>query len=76
MSERADILNQLDDCTVVLPTEELKVLLAVAQGMLKGGKQYGPMRLGNDPRDMVQEALEEVRDALVYIGAKLVQLQS
>lgn len=55
--------------------DERAVLLHVASGLVHGRRVYGELDLVNDKRDMPAEALAEVRDALVYVGAALVRLQ-
>ncbi len=55
--------------------DELDVLTLVAEGINKGRRVYGFMNLAAERRDMALEAFEEVRDALVYVGAKLVVLK-
>ena len=42
----------------------------------QGDDVYGPLDLKKDPRSMVREALLEVVDALFYVGAELVKLDS
>lgn len=59
-----------------LNLDETSVLLAVAQGLEKGQAQYGKLNIRKDSRDMTQEAFEEIRDSLVYVGVRMVQLQS
>ncbi len=46
----------------------------VATGLARGRSQYGELRVDADRRDFRAEAVEEVRDALVYLGAQLVRL--
>jgi hypothetical protein len=58
-----------------LGKDELGVLLSVARGLVDGQKVYGQLNLSTDPRNFVKEALEEVRDALVYIHAQLERIQ-
>ncbi len=58
-----------------LNDDEADVLLLVAQGLFNGHKQYGNLDVIVDSRNYGREALEEIRDALVYIGARLVQIQ-
>ena len=62
-------------CVNVLSLDELDVLLAVAEGMVGGRHVYGALNVANDRRDFAREALEEIRDCLVYVGAKLVQVR-
>jgi len=56
-----------------LGPDELEVLAAVADGLVRGRERYGEMQLDMDRRRFDGEALEEVRDALVYAGAALVR---
>jgi len=56
-----------------LNEDELEVLAEVAQGLLRGQDQYGPLDLDRDGRDFQRETLDEVRDGLVYVGVQLVQ---
>ena len=71
MTARDRVLATLPE----LSADELEVLAQVAEGLNRGRKVYGELRLDTDPRDMTREALEEVRDALVYAGGALVRLQ-
>lgn len=54
-----------------LGSDELEVLAQVADGLVRGRAVYGELDLARDQRDMGREALEEVRDGLVYVGAAL-----
>ena len=45
----------------------------VAEGLRLGRAVYGELDLAHDARDMGREALEEVRDALIYSAAALVR---
>ena len=67
-------LQELQCLLDELEPDELAVLLQVAQGIHAGRSVYGPLRVSQDERDFVRETLEEVRDGLVYVGARLVQL--
>jgi|GEM_PF-6799835 len=58
-----------------LDADELEILLFVAQGLLVGKAQFGTLEVESDGRDFAVEALEEVRDALVYVGAKLLKVR-
>jgi hypothetical protein len=68
-------LEWLGQCATKLGQDELRVLLSVARGLVDGQKVYGRLDLATDPRDFVKEALEEVRDALVYVHAQLERIQ-
>ena len=55
--------------------DELAVLYAVAEGLVRGRSVYGELHLDSDKRDMTAEALEELRDSQVYLAAAMVALQ-
>ena len=55
--------------------DERTVLTLVADGLSTGRQTYGPLDLSTDPRSFAQEALEEARDAAIYLAAALLQLQ-
>lgn len=59
----------------LLNTDERRVLINVAEGLVKGVSVYGGFNVQQEKRDMHKEAYEEIRDALVYVGVKLVQLE-
>lgn len=69
-------LEYLVDLCRGLEDQELDVMFAVASGLNTGRKTYGPIDPVGDTRDWHQEALEEVRDALVYVGAAMIRLRS
>lgn len=58
-----------------LNEEEGEVLLLVARGLAVGRRAYGPMDLAGDRRDFLEEALQEHRDALVYLAAETLHLR-
>lgn len=49
-----------------LGPDELEVLSEVAAGLQRGRGVYGELRIDSDTRDHDREALDEVRDGLVY----------
>lgn len=53
--------------------DELAVLVSVAEGLTRGRSQYGPLRIKDPGRQWTQEALEEARDAVVYLTAELLR---
>lgn len=53
--------------------EELEVLTEVAGALLRGQTDYGPLSLGDDPRDFVREAADEDRDWLAYRAMQIVR---
>jgi hypothetical protein len=68
--------DDLADVLAIIATlghDEILVVREVVVGLKQGRQVYGPLDLQSDRRDMVGETLEEVRDALVYVGAALVR---
>lgn len=53
---------------------ERQIAELVIERLLQGGEDYGPWKL-DDPRDNLDEALEEVIDAMHYCAAELVRLR-
>lgn len=49
-----------------LGEDEAEVLAEVAEGLAKGRRVYGELRVEGDRRDFDREALDEVRDGLAY----------
>jgi hypothetical protein len=60
-NELASILPQLED-------DAVRVMLAIAQRLRMGRKQYGELRISEDPRDWTKEAHEEALDMSVYLA--------
>jgi hypothetical protein len=67
--------GELVDIWHRLNNDEQTVLLEVARGLDVGRAFYGGLDLENDTRDFRAETMEEVRDALVYVGAELSRLR-
>ena len=55
--------------------DEKAIVIELLKRLDTGREQYGPWDVMNDERDYLQEALEEILDALLYIAAALVRLQ-
>lgn len=53
--------------------DEIRILASVAEGLAKGLEVYGPMHLDSDGRDMRAETTAELRDAVVYLTAKMLR---
>ena len=51
------------------------ILLKIKDKLDKGKKEYGGDLNPHDGRDWHKEALEEILDGMVYIAAKLIQLE-
>ena len=70
-----EIRDRIADYLAQLGPDELDVVLGVVEGLARGRAIYGELDLAADRRDFRREAGEEVRDALVYLGAELVRLR-
>ena len=57
-----------------LAPDELAVVCSVVEGLLQGKRTYGDLDLSTDPRHWQREALEELRDGLVYLTCQLLTL--
>lgn len=51
--------------------DERRILDLVADGLTTGRRTYGPLDLASDTRDFAREALEEARDAAIYLASAL-----
>ena len=58
-----------------LGPDELAVLEMIAVGLARGRTIYGELRVDTDRRDFRAEAVEELRDTLVYVAAELLRLR-
>ena len=57
------------------PDEEA-VLNYVADGLREGRKVYGKLDVANDSRDFLEEARQEIRDTIVYLSGKLLEIEA
>jgi len=53
-----------------------KVMKKIKSRLDEGAKKYGEEILINDDREFVNEALEELLDACVYLSCKIIQLEN
>jgi hypothetical protein len=65
--------SRVASMSALLGLEELHVLELVAQGLARGRSTYGELRMADDARDFTSEAVAELRDAMVYVGAQLLR---
>ena len=72
----ADMAAKLTAICAELGTDELRVLLLVAERLVKGRDRYGALQVDNDGRDFRLEALEEAADGLVYVACGLLRGQA
>lgn len=64
--DREPIEAQLDELCADLTDAELRVLVLLAQRLVKGHASYGALRVASDARVWRSELREELLDALVY----------
>ena len=69
----AERLGKLREIVAGLNTDELAVLLFVADRLHKGRERYSALRLREDARDFIREALEEAVDLSAYAAMHLVR---
>jgi hypothetical protein len=63
--------EQLDDVLDALGTDEVCVLVRIAERLRRGAHAYGPLRVAEDARAFRDtEAREEIEDALVYVACE------
>jgi len=72
-TDGADLARRLVGVGAELGTDELRVLLTIAERLKVGRQRYGALRTETDPRDFRKEAFEELADACVYLGAELLR---
>lgn len=66
----------LEEAIAALETfsdSEKRVVLSVIEGLHRGRSVYSTLDLSTDERDFRLESLEELRDAVVYLTAALLQ---
>lgn len=72
MSERAANIRTaiaLELCR--LNVDELRVVQGIVTGLAgKGRREYGPLNIEQEGRDMMGEAVEELRDCAVYLAVE------
>lgn len=69
LSARALLLADLER----LGEDEIEVLAEVARGLVRGRDVYGELKIDTDPRDHEREALDELRDGLVYTAVATIK---
>ena len=52
-----------------------EIINLIKERLEKGKKEYSEQLDPHDGRDWIEETLEEVADALVYITAKIIQMK-
>ncbi len=59
-----------------LGDEEKAIIRLLVERISAGQKRYGKINIKADKRDFITETVEETLDALFYISAALIRLQS
>jgi hypothetical protein len=72
-TDGAGMAERLVEIGAELGTDELRVLLLVAERLRTGQRRYGRFDLAADRRNFHHEALEEIADALVYAACGLMR---
>ena len=70
---RTELTARLHESWHRLGRDEREIIIEVAEGLASGRILYGELNLETDDRDFAREAMEEVRDALVYAAAALIR---
>ena len=58
-----------------LPADEQAIVISALEGCENGLKIYGTMSVDTDRRDWGSEAVEELRDCVVYLTAEVLRLR-
>ena len=69
----AGLAERLVEVAAALGTDEIRVLVLVAERLRIGRRRYGMLRLDTDRRCFPVEALEEAADGLVYAAVALMR---
>ena len=72
-TDGAGMAERLAEICAEVGTDELRVLLLVAERLATGRRRYGRFDLATDRRDFTHESLEEIADALVYAACALMR---
>lgn len=72
-TDGAGMAERLTGLCAELGADELRVLLLVAERLVKGRRCYGALHVESDGRDFRVETLEEIADALVYSACSLMR---
>lgn len=69
----AGLAERLTEILPGLNTDELRLVVLVAERLAKGRRHYGPMNLATDRRNFTGEAVEELVDAAAYLAMQLLR---
>ena len=68
-------LSALLALTAKLNSDEMAVLVEVAEGLVKGREVYGPLDVTDGRFEYVKEAQDELRDFIAYAGMQKIKLR-
>ncbi len=69
----ADLAGRLVQIAAELGTDELRVLVAIAERLRAGRRRYGGLHLATDRRNWCAEAMAEMLDCAVYLSCGLLR---
>lgn len=72
-SARDRLLERVSFAGRQLGRDELEVVAEVAEGLVAGRTVYGELQIDTDQRDHEREALDELRDGIVYAAVAAIQ---
>lgn len=72
-SARDRLLERISFAVHQLGRDELEVVAEVAEGLVAGRNVYGELQIDTDHRDHEREALDELRDGIVYAAVAAIQ---
>ncbi len=72
-TDGAGLAQRLTEVCAELGTDELRVLVLVADRLRTGRRRYGTLDVATDRRCFPVEALEEAADGLVYAAVALMR---
>ncbi|MDQ3298950.1 MAG: hypothetical protein M3619_20410 [Myxococcota bacterium] len=75
LEQLADARLRFAGLVELLGPDELAALELCAHGLVRGRDVYGELDVHTDTRDMRDEAIAELRDAMIYSAAGLLRLQ-
>jgi len=71
--DRQSAVNRLDRARAELNADEIEVLALVAERLVMGRIQYGPLNIDRDPRDWGLESRAEILDKTAYDAIQMIK---
>ncbi|MDB4993466.1 MAG: hypothetical protein JWM74_898 [Myxococcaceae bacterium] len=69
LTQREELMSRV----AVLGSDEVAVLVIIAERLVMGAKQYGALDIANDRRIWGREALDEQIDGSVYLAIEILK---